>query len=73
MFKILVEKELEAILLSPKFVATFGVCALLILLPVLGGVASQLEARGVGYLAPVTSNATAEGREINRRVELVLR
>ena len=38
-----------------------------------GVVASQLEARGVGYLAPVTSNATPEGREINRRVELVLR
>ena len=33
----------------------------------------QLDARGVGYLAPVTSNDTEEGRETNRRVELVLR
>ncbi len=33
----------------------------------------QLEARGVGYLAPVTSNASPEGRALNRRVELVLR
>jgi len=38
MFKILVEKELKAILLSPKFVATFGVCALLILLSVFVGI-----------------------------------
>lgn len=33
----------------------------------------QLDARGIGYLAPVTSNATEDGRRINRRVELVLR
>ncbi|MDZ7709992.1 MAG: OmpA family protein [Roseovarius sp.] len=33
---------------------------------------ARIEARGVGYLAPVTSNDTAEGREINRRVEAVL-
>ena len=33
---------------------------------------ARIEARGIGYLAPVTSNATAEGREINRRVEAVL-
>ncbi len=33
----------------------------------------QLGARGIGYLAPVTSNATEEGRARNRRVELVLR
>ena len=38
-----------------------------------GVVPGQVEARGVGYLAPVTSNATEDGREINRRVELVLR
>ncbi|MFK7942163.1 MAG: OmpA family protein [Paracoccaceae bacterium] len=35
--------------------------------------AKQLDARGVGYLAPLTSNATEEGRLRNRRVELVLR
>lgn len=34
---------------------------------------AQLTARGVGFLVPVTSNATAEGRAVNRRVELVLR
>lgn len=34
---------------------------------------TQLEARGVGYLAPLTTNTTPEGRDLNRRVELVLR
>ena len=34
--------------------------------------ADRIEARGIGYLAPLTSNATAEGRELNRRVEAVL-
>ena len=28
--------------------------------------------QGIGYLAPVASNATAEGREMNRRVEVVI-
>lgn len=32
----------------------------------------QLEARGVGYLAPIATNRTATGREANRRVEAVL-
>ncbi|WP_299951839.1 OmpA family protein [uncultured Ruegeria sp.] len=34
--------------------------------------ADRIEAKGVGYLAPITSNATPEGRDINRRVEAVL-
>ncbi|MBE0454951.1 OmpA family protein [Roseovarius autotrophicus] len=34
--------------------------------------AARIEARGVGYLAPIASNATPEGREANRRVEVVL-
>ena len=38
MFSILFEKELKSILLSPKFVATFGVCSLLILLSVFVGI-----------------------------------
>lgn len=33
---------------------------------------SQLQAGGMGYLAPIVSNLTAEGREANRRVEAVL-
>ncbi|MGF1444691.1 MAG: OmpA family protein [Pikeienuella sp.] len=33
----------------------------------------RLRAEGVGFLAPVASNATATGRARNRRVELVLR
>ncbi|KUJ76521.1 cell envelope biogenesis protein OmpA [Ruegeria marisrubri] len=32
----------------------------------------RLEAEGVGYLAPLTSNHTPEGRELNRRVEAVM-
>lgn len=33
---------------------------------------AQLEAEGMGYLAPVAPNRTQEGREANRRVEAVL-
>ena len=33
---------------------------------------AQLSAEGVGYLAPRTTNATPQGREMNRRVEVVL-
>ncbi|MEM7668117.1 MAG: OmpA family protein [Pseudomonadota bacterium] len=37
------------------------------------GVASaQMSAEGIGFLAPIASNATEEGRGLNRRVELVL-
>lgn len=32
----------------------------------------QLAAEGMGYLAPITTNLTAEGRERNRRVEAIL-
>lgn len=39
----------------------------------LGGDVSRIEARGLGALAPKASNATEEGRRLNRRVELVLR
>ena len=28
--------------------------------------------KGIGYLAPIASNATAEGREMNRRVEVII-
>ena len=38
MFGTLVAKELRAIVLSPKFGVTFGVCALLILLSVFTGI-----------------------------------
>lgn len=34
--------------------------------------ASQVEADGVGYLAPVASNLTEEGRTKNRRVEVII-
>jgi outer membrane protein OmpA-like peptidoglycan-associated protein len=34
---------------------------------------ARLKAEGVGMLAPVASNETAEGRALNRRVELVVR
>ena len=32
----------------------------------------QLEAEGMGYLAPISSNLTEEGREANRRVEVIV-
>ena len=32
----------------------------------------QLEAEGMGYLAPIASNLTDEGREANRRVEVII-
>lgn len=34
--------------------------------------AAQVEAEGVGYLAPLAPNATDTGRQVNRRVEAVL-
>ena len=34
--------------------------------------ASRIEAEGVGYLAPIADNSTEEGRNRNRRVEVVL-
>jgi len=37
-----------------------------------GVAADRIEAQGVGYLSPLTSNATPEGRDTNRRVEAVL-
>lgn len=33
---------------------------------------AQVEAQGIGYLSPRAPNTTAEGREANRRVEVVL-
>lgn len=33
---------------------------------------AQMEAQGIGYLAPIASNLSAAGRESNRRVEAVL-
>ncbi len=38
----------------------------------LGVGAAQVEADGVGYLAPVASNLTEDGRTQNRRVEVIL-
>ena len=34
--------------------------------------AGQLGAQGAGYLSPVASNLTPEGREENRRIEAIL-
>lgn len=33
---------------------------------------AQLDAQGMGYLAPIASNLTPEGREANRRVEVII-
>ena len=37
-----------------------------------GVAGAQVDAQGAGYLAPRTSNETAEGRTANRRVEVIL-
>lgn len=37
-----------------------------------GADSTRIGAEGVGYLAPVASNDTVEGREANRRVEVIL-
>jgi outer membrane protein OmpA-like peptidoglycan-associated protein len=42
------------------------------LIDALGAAPAQIEAEGIGYLAPLASNSTATGREANRRVEVVL-
>jgi len=42
------------------------------LVSVHGVARARIEARGVGYLAPVAPNDTPQGREANRRVEVVL-
>jgi OOP family OmpA-OmpF porin len=42
------------------------------LIDVLGVNPAQLDAAGIGYLAPRATNETAGGREANRRVEVVL-
>ena len=34
--------------------------------------AAQMEAEGMGYLSPMASNLSAEGRALNRRVEVVI-
>jgi len=34
--------------------------------------AARLEAEGMGYLSPLTTNATPQGREANRRVEVIV-
>ena len=39
----------------------------------LGVPPAQVVAEGVGYLAPLTSNRTEEGRSANRRVEVILK
>lgn len=42
------------------------------LVAALGADAARIEVAGAGFLAPIASNLTAEGREANRRVEAVL-
>ncbi|QCO56215.1 OmpA family protein [Pseudorhodobacter turbinis] len=42
------------------------------LIEVYGIPPAQIEAQGVGYLAPIASNLTEEGRQKNRRVEAIL-
>ncbi|MEP4553568.1 OmpA family protein, partial [Tateyamaria sp.] len=34
--------------------------------------AAQIDAEGMGYLAPIASNLTPDGRDANRRVEVIV-
>ena len=43
------------------------------LVSTLGIAPERVRAEGVGYLAPLTTNETAEGRSANRRVEVILK
>lgn len=52
--------EQRAISVKNRLVGTYGIDQ------------SRLEARGIGYLAPISSNQTEEGRTRNRRVEAIL-
>ncbi len=42
------------------------------LIDVFGVPEAQIDAQGVGYLVPVASNLTDDGRMMNRRVEAIL-
>jgi OOP family OmpA-OmpF porin len=42
------------------------------LIEVYGIPSAQIDAQGVGYLSPIASNETEEGRQLNRRVEAIL-
>jgi len=42
------------------------------LIEIHGADGARIEAEGMGYLAPFASNLTAEGREANRRVEVIV-
>lgn len=42
------------------------------LIAVYGVPSAQIEAQGVGYLSPIATNLTEEGRQKNRRVEAIL-
>ena len=42
------------------------------LITLFGVAPSQVDAQGVGYLSPVASNLSEDGRSLNRRVEVVL-
>ncbi len=50
----------RAAVVRQRLIETYGVAA------------DRVSAEGMGYLAPVASNLTAEGRERNRRVEAIL-
>jgi len=37
-----------------------------------GTARNQLDAQGMGYLSPIANNATEDGRDANRRVEVII-
>ena len=73
MFWLLVEKELKSIILSPKFVATFGICSLLMLLSLFIGIQEHNHSVSTHQTARQLTDRELQGEErgAQRTVDVV--